>query len=262
LHIAEECGMKARKRAPRRGKRIGRRLWAAVAACGMLLLTLAGCAKGEAAIDVHANGSADVTLAIALPKEAEKVAGGLFERLEDQLLKQGFQASIRREDDGLSFQATRRYTREEFADRAVADGFTFDVTGLRLTYKRESGWLYDSHRLSGVFEPTELLSSDNTLMARYRALPALVRRLAENRVSLDFKLSLPIPVASHNAAVKEGRTLVWHLSPSKDTPVEVAIAAPNIRTFIAAGGAVLLLLVGTAWLIMRRRRLRTALIKE
>ncbi len=255
--------MKARKRAPGCGLPVRRRIGAFAALGGMLLLALSGCAKGEAAIDVHANGSADVSLAIALPKEAElATSNGLFERLEEQLLKQGFRAELRREDDGLSFRAVRRYTREDFADRAAMDGFTFDVTGLRLTYKRESGWLYDRHRLSGVFEPAELLGSDNELMARYRALPVLVRRWAENRVSLDMKLSLPIPAASHNAAAKEGRTLVWHLSPAKDTPVEVMIVAPNARTFIAAGAVVLLIVGGTAVLIMRRRRLRTAYPKE
>ncbi len=240
-----------------------KQLWAVAILGSMLLLALTGCAKGEAAIDVHANGSADVSLAIALPKEAGRVVGSsLFERLEEQLLKQGFRTELQSADDGLSFHAVRRYTREDFADRALADGFTFDVTGLRLTYKRESGWLYDSHRLSGAFQPTELLGSDNELMARYRALPALVRRLAENRVSLDFKLSLPIPAASHNASVKEGRALVWQLSPTKDTPVEVTIIAPNARTFIIAGAFLLLIIGGIAWLIIRRRRLRTAYPKE
>ena len=240
---------------------LGRRLRALLAAC-MLMLALAGCARGEAGIDVHANGSADVALAVTLPAEAEKFAGDMFVRLAEQLTEQGYEASVaRQEGGGLSFRASRHYTREDFA--GSPDGFAFDVTGLRLTYQREAGWLrlYDVHRLSGAFEPGELLNSDNRLLERYRALPSLVRRLAENRVSLDFKLSLPIPVVSHNASERDGRTLVWHIAPAQDTPVEVTIAAPNGRTFIALGAAVLLPIAGAVGLIAARRRKNTT-IKE
>jgi len=238
-------------------RRTGRMLLVAAAVCGMLLLALTGCVKGEAGIDVHANGSADVSIAVTLPEEASSLAGGTFDSLAEQLGKQGFEAAVTQEEgEGLSFRASRRYTREDFANSAYENGFTFDVTGLRLTYKRQSKWLYDVHRLSGAFEPGELLSGDSRLLERYRALPSLVRRLAENRVSLDFKLSLPVPVVSHNASAQDGRTLVWKLAPTKDTPVEVTIAAPNIRTFIAAGAVILLFIAGTAWLIAARRRRR------
>jgi len=237
------------------GRRTGRLLLAASAVGGMLLLALTGCVSGEAGIDVHANGSADVSLAVSLPEEAETFAGGTMDNLAEQLGKLGYEAAVTRDEgDGLSFRASRRYTREDFAGSELEGGFTFDVTGLRLTYKRESKWLYDEHRLSGAFEPAELLSGDNRLLERYRALPSLVRRLAENRVSLDFKLSLPVPVLSHNASYTDGRTLVWNLAPARDTPVEVTIAAPNVRTFVALGAALLLLIAGAAWLIAARRR--------
>ncbi|HUC92141.1 MAG TPA: hypothetical protein VMS09_08950 [Paenibacillus sp.] len=235
-------------------KKIGRP--ALLAAILIALVTLTGCVKGEAGIYVRANGSADVAMTVRLPIKVEEAAPGVFERIGARLKATGYVTNIREVGDVVEWSASRHYTRSELMRYPTdGQGFRLDVPGFRVELGRNDGWLYNTYRLEGAFEPEELLGASNEIAARYQALPPLARRLAERQIELDLKLSLPIPPADHNAdeSSRAGRTLIWHVSPTGDTPFRIAVAAPNGRTAVAAGIALLLIAAGL-WLPIRRLR--------
>ncbi|CAM4409313.1 hypothetical protein [Paenibacillus tarimensis] len=221
--------------------------------------TVSGCVEGNAAVDVSATGNVDIWASIGLPSQSELPADLIMKSLSQRIQEYGFETSSVNDGDMTTWTFKRHYNRSEIFTGKLGDEYELDITGLRLTYKRDHRWIYNIHTIEMFIQPEEVLVNSQ-LYERYLKLPSLVRRLAERRVDLDVSLSMPYPPAGHNADVSErgGRSLTWSISPTAETPVKLIVYGPNTGTFIAA--FILLICLGTVfvWLFLRiRRRLRT-----
>lgn len=229
----------------------------------VLILAIAsavsGCAKGEAHMTVHANGTGDLDLSIELDNTVLKAIGndGIWDKLGARLAENGFQVDPLQEADGRKiFHASKSI---DLKNKTMPP-----IPGISISREQTGGgWFATTEQMSVEADISKLLPEQaaSLLNSKLAGLAPIVRKLALRQLQLDFKLTMPIKAEDHNADDVQdgGRTLVWHLSPIESNNIELAVNVPNLRNIaIAAGLGIGLPVLGIMLYVRARKRRKQA----
>ncbi|MBD3921126.1 DUF3153 domain-containing protein [Paenibacillus sp. PR3] len=224
-----------------------------------LLITLTGCAKGEAELHVKANGTAQLNLAITLDSTLMQAISGdwLWDSISSELSQHGFKVNpVESANSGKTLRASREID--------LRKGATVQIPGVEVTRTTErNSWWYTTEAVSASVDLTKLIPEQlsSKLDDKLASLSPLVRNLALRQIGLDFKLTMPIRAATNNADIVSngGKSLTWHLSATKENNVQVEVHVPNIRHIAIAAGAVLVVLAAAVIVLVRKKRRRNRL---
>ncbi|GFN33240.1 DUF3153 domain-containing protein [Paenibacillus xylaniclasticus] len=203
---------------------------------------------------VKANGTSRLDLSIVLSGTALKAIADekLLDQLSERLSGEGFTVEPIQTGDGQ--QSLRASKAINLSNRTKAP-----IPGIVVEREQDaSNWFFTKEQVTATTDWQSLIPNETLqkLTEKLNSLSPLVRSVVLRQLSFDFKLTLPIPAKSHNAdtTLDSGRTLVWHLSLTKPNSIKVAVNVPNVRHIIMAAGAVLILAIASAAIIVRRRR--------
>ncbi|MBB6729948.1 hypothetical protein [Cohnella zeiphila] len=236
-------------------KRRRRRAWGAASLLLVCAILLASCAKGEAHLTVHANGTADLDLDLSIDDGTLGLIGrsGLMDELADRLKSSGLNVRTYSEEGREGLKANRRFDLRDM-DRgplSLPDGIEAEQSGT-------AHFFYSTQHAVVTVDMDRLLESGGSEWAqKLTGLSGLARKLLQSQLDLDFALTAPIKPHSSNADETRdgGRTLVWHLPLSGTKTFAAAYDVPNVRRIAyAAGGLAALALIVALLLLYRRRK--------
>ncbi|MDO7907291.1 DUF3153 domain-containing protein [Paenibacillus sp. JX-17] len=225
----------------------------------ILLLTLSACARGEAHATVHVNGSVDLDLSFSMSDSALQAVG--MSKLPDNLFtgmkNEGFQVEPYDQDGRIGFNAHNKYEIDRKSAQnkpQLPEGMTFDMTNTPhfFTTTRHVTVTADLLRMTPA--------SASEVREKLNSMNFIAKRLLENQLQMDFKLTLPVKPGENNADATEdgGKTLVWHISALNENTLELSVNTPNIRNIAITGGIVLLLIIIAVIIWIRSRRRKAA----
>lgn len=240
-----------------------------LALVAVLTVLVAGCQLRTAVdVAVSADGSGTVELLIGLDEELLGLlsdAGfdpeiGLAEALASA---PGWEVEQLEVEDGLtfafrsSFEDPREFERMmrnfgsggQAGDAELFDGLVLDVAeDGAVTFRGQAGLLLPN--TTGAEGMGVSFDADD--------LAALLEERGDEFVRYDLRVTLPAEPVEHDADLREGNSLVWHLPVGEMRAVGARSAAPPNRGLwvaLAVGAlAAVLGLVGARWWRRRRRR--------
>lgn len=227
---------------------------------GLRLLTLSifvlltGCASGTAHMTVKKDGSLDLAFRILLDSRAESLVGGKLEDvLATRLGAAGIELEKSQSGKSTAYQFLKSYT--SFKDMQSSAG-SLDIVDTQV--KQKNKWLYTKYDV--VAQPKLNAYSEEIIKGIGSLnMPESWVRLLLQRLSVDFKLTLPFDLyGANNAAEQDGNTLTWHITMTGTEPVELTVYVPNVRNIaIAAGGTLVLISLAIIWFVRARKSRKT-----
>lgn len=217
----------------------------------LLLLLLSACAKGEAHVTVHTDGTADVNFNLQVQNRNVKFIGQeeLAQSIEKAFEDKGFVTENVESKGGSEISASKEVKISQ------ADSKQELPEGISYSTVTEKGFLFSKHKIT---VDADLMSAipDNTWTEQLTAIPNFVRNLLLKDVELDFKLTLPIKPESSNAdtVTADGKTMTWHVEPLSANHLELSVNTPHIQNIIITAVASLLLIGVMLFVIIRKVR--------
>ncbi|MBB6634861.1 hypothetical protein [Cohnella thailandensis] len=238
----------------------GRRRMAAVAvlllAC---LFLLTSCVQGQAHLKINRDATADLHLNLAVSSKALDLIG------KPELLRQ---AAERVAGDRMAFKAyekdgqqvlegTRHFDLKEMRQQPM------DLPeGVEVEHSSEKHFFYTKYHVAVTVDTDKLMegsggADSESMTDKLSSLSPLVKKLVLSQLDFDLKVTFPLKPGANNAPGTEdgGRTLVWPFSFTEPNRFELDFNAPNLKNILIVGApALLVILGGGVWLIVRRRR--------
>ena len=169
----------------------------AVLVLAILIILTTGCYKGNVAIVVQEDGSADVQItARTVPFAAEAIAEHV-----KSLESQGYIVEKVRDGEVIGYKAKKHYDSFTGISRmSMFQGKNPEVPGMLL----RRGWFYDSYEI-------QVLSKIQN--GEQKTPSAQQKEMMQKMVSMDLTVTLPTKVSQHNGklATMEGKTIEWQL---------------------------------------------------
>lgn len=217
----------------------------------LLLLLLSACAKGEAHVTVHTDGTADVDFNLQVQNRNLKFIGQkeLVQSIENAFEDNGFVTENHQSEDTSEISASKEVKiHEADSKQELPESISYSTV-------TEEGFFFSKYRIT---VDAELMSAipDNTWTEHLQAIPNLVRNLLLKDVELDFKLTLPIKPESSNAdaVTADGKTMTWHVEPLSANHLELSVSTPNIQNIIITIVVALLLIGVILFVVIRKVR--------
>ncbi|WIV21003.1 DUF3153 domain-containing protein [Paenibacillus polygoni] len=215
----------------------------------LLLLLLSACAKGEAHVTVHTDGTADVNFNLQVQNRNIKFIGHeeLVKSIEKAFEDKGFVTENVESKDGSEISASKEVKISQ------ADNKQELPESISYSTVTEEGFFFSKHKIT---VDADLMSAipDHTWTEQLTAIPNFVRNLLLKDVELDFKLTLPIKPESSNADIvtADGKTMTWHIEPLSANHLELSVNTPHIQNIIITAVASLLLIGVMLFVIIRK----------
>ncbi|MCM3782712.1 DUF3153 domain-containing protein [Neobacillus mesonae] len=216
-----------------------------------LILLLTACAKGEAHVTVHTDGTADVKFNMQLNNRNLELIGqpDLLDTIRESFTEQGFETETAATEDSKGLSATKKIDLNT-SSMDLPDSIVY-------THESDEGFLFTTHR---IVVDADLMAGlpDNSLTDRLQSIPSFVRNLVLKDVDLDFKLTLPIKPESSNASQTsdDQKTLNWNIDPLSKNHLELAVKVPNITNIIITA-VVAFIIVVVIIILIRKKKKRT-----
>ncbi len=215
----------------------------------LLLFLLSACAKGEAHVTVHTDGTADVNFDLQVQNRNLKFIGQneLVQSIENAFEDHGF-VTGNQQSEGTSEISASKEVKIGGADnkQELPESISYSTV-------KEEGFFFSKHKIT---VDADLMSAipDNTWTEQLQAIPNFVRNLLLKDIELDFKLTLPIKPESSNAdtVTPDGKTMTWHVDPLSANHLELSVSIPNIQNIIITA-VIALILIGTILFIVIRK---------
>jgi hypothetical protein len=229
------------------------RAWSLVSLLLVCACLLASCARGEAHLTVHANGTANLDVNLSIDDGTLGLIGrsGLMDELADRLQANGMSVQPYREEGREGLKASRRIDLRDM-DRAPLSM----PEGIEVKRSQAAHYFYTTQRAAVTVDMDRMLTAGGSEWTqKLSGMSGLAKRFVQTQLDLDFALTAPIKPQSSNADEKRdgGRTLVWRLPLSGVQTFEAAYNVPNVRHIsYAAGGLALLLALIAAFLVRRK----------
>ncbi|GIP45755.1 hypothetical protein J45TS6_42140 [Paenibacillus sp. J45TS6] len=217
----------------------------------LLLVLLSACAKGEAHVTVHTDGTADVNFNLQVQNRNVKFIGQkeLVQSIEKAFEDNGFVTK------NGQFEGTSEISASKEVKISGEDSQQELPESISYSTVTEQGFFFTKHKIT---VDADLMSAipDNTWTEHLTAIPNFVRNLLLKDVELDFKLTLPIKPESSNAdtVTADGKTMTWHVEPLSANHLELSVNTPNIQNIIITAVASLLLLGVMLFVVIRKVR--------
>ena len=169
----------------------------AVLVLAILIILTTGCYKGNVAIVVQEDGSADVQItARAIPFVADVMAEHI-----KALESQGYTVEKVRDGEVIGYKAQKHYDSfTGISSMSMFQGKNPGVPGMLM----RRGWFYDVYEI-------QVLS---TIKNNTKDTPTVQEKeMIQKMVSMDVTVTLPTKVSQHNGklATMEGKTIEWQL---------------------------------------------------
>ncbi|GGF18666.1 hypothetical protein GCM10010954_16820 [Halobacillus andaensis] len=217
----------------------------------VLALLLAGCVKGDFAVEINKDGSGVNTITLGVEEATFAQFGGDEGMLDDtnqDLETQGYTVEELDEEGYIGIKATK-----EFEDAGEMD-FIPDTANMEqgdvdpsaaqedINFTVDEGFFTDTYRLEGSFDLGGAFDLGG------------VEQMIANQMDLTFTLDLPIQAKEHNADEEDGSTLTWDINPTGSNDIMVEADAPNVTNIIIVGAAALAVIAIVIFLWMRKKR--------
>ncbi|OWA34284.1 hypothetical protein B9G55_18375 [Saccharibacillus sp. O16] len=223
----------------------------ALASLLLLCLMLSGCVKGELAVKIKTDGTADIAMNATIDDSTLQKIGqeDLPEQIASELRKQGFETEAITEGEESGLRASRTVKLD--ADREFPE-----VPGVTVQSSADPGLFFTKRHFVVTADAPELIPNESSSFTSFLG-SKLIGRLIENQLDFNFKLTLPIKAEQSNAdeISDNGKTLTWHLAATGDNRFELTLNVPNIRNILYAASAVLLVVIAAiVFFVLRRKR--------
>lgn len=208
----------------------------------LMLFMLSGCISTRIHLKINLSGSAEmeVTISATRPMMNLGTAGGMFDHIREDLVKDGFTIQDFEADSQVGFIATKKAASiKEFSTLALGEGLVISDEPIVTVSK---------HLLTNTYHVNTELDLENVLEDN----AADFARLADIR----FALTLPVSPSEHNAdAVSEdGKTLEWKLNTNEDNPINVTATTPSILLILLIALLVLACIAVPIVILLLRRK--------
>lgn len=229
------------------------RLLTAAAAILMVLL-LAGCVKGKGEIEVHLDGSIELSAGLRLDERAQSLLGERGERaLEEGLEERGFAFSKTTEDGAVEYKVGRTYDSAEELQASLPAQATGGKIG---EVEVKDRFFYKTYAVKGAFDPVTMLDQITLLTGGGMDLSGGLVRLMLRQVTFDLTLTLPFDLyGGNNADLDEGRSLTWAFNLAQSKNIYFQVRVPDFLNIGIAAG-ILLLLVAAVMINAKRKAKR------
>lgn len=229
----------------RRGRMTG------ILAMLLVLVLLAGCAKGTAHLTVQKNGSVDLGVNLRLDSRAQLLMNGKVEQmLTDKLQESGIQLQKVADGSDVEYQFNKSYP--SIQDMKSLSG---GIKVVDAQVNTDTNWLYTRYDVQALPKLNNVVNDLIDSAGTFNVPGPLVRMFMQS-FAFDFQLTLPVDLyGPNNATSQDGRTLTWHITLGDTEPLKLVVYVPNIKNIIII--VVLLLLIitgGVIWFIRRRSR--------
>lgn len=221
----------------------------------LVLVLLAGCAKGTAHMTIQKDGSVDLGVNLRLDSRTQSLVNGTVEQmLTDKLKESGIQLQKVQDGSDVEYQFVKSYS--SFQDmKSQSSGI--QVVDAKVS--TDANWLYTKYDVQALPKlnnyVNELIDSAGTL-----SVPGPLVRMFMQSFAFDFQLTLPIDLyGPNNATSQDGRTLTWHMTLGDTEPLKLVVYVPNIKNIVITVVLVLLIVAGgIIWFIRKRSGKRKA----
>lgn len=217
----------------------------------LLVLLLSACAKGEAHVTVHTDGTADINFNLQVQNRNIKFIGqdDLVQAIENAFEDNGFVTENHKSESTSEISASKEVNISEAGSKQeLPESISYSAV-------TEEGFLFSKYNIT---VDADLMSAipDNTWTEHLQAIPNLVRNLLLKDVELDFKLTLPIKPESSNADTvsADGKTMTWQVDPLSANHLELSVSIPNTQNIIITAAACLVLIGVILFIIIRKAR--------
>ena len=224
----------------------------------MIMMLVAGCAKGVAHLEVKRDGSTELTFSMKLDARLKLLAGDNLENtIREKLEGTGYQLEVLQQDDEMEWLVNRSFDSIEQMREEL--GFQNDYMNL-VTVNEEESFFFTKYDIK-----TEASAgADLAWLQQYITdlnLSEPISRMIIQNFGMDLKLTLPIKLfVEHNASSEEGRTLTWHTSLTDFESIELSFYAPNLVNILLVAGVVVILLLVIIVAFLKRKR-KKAMVK-
>ncbi|GGN98703.1 hypothetical protein [Saccharibacillus kuerlensis] len=221
----------------------------------VLCLLLSACAQGVVDVTVNTDGTADIRMDAAIDNSALNTLGqgDLFEKIAAGLREQGIDAQAVNKDDQTLLTASKKVELSGSEIPELPDGIT-------LQNRREDGLFSTTYHIVVTANPPQLFPNESSSLTGFIG-SRLLGRFINREFDFDFKLNLPIKPDAHNAdeISANGRSMTWHLSPTRENRIELSVTVPDVKRIIYTASGALIVIIGiVAFLLLRRKRRQKA----
>jgi hypothetical protein len=220
----------------------------------IISVMLAGCVKWNTNVNVHSDGTADLTQVIGLAKQ---IANNpqimdnnevLPENKKNQLKKQGFDVQKFTDDKYVGYKLKKHFNSvEDLLKTNMIKDNKDQLVDVKVTV--DKGLFKNVTNMKGTIMLR--MKNDNSSNDLGSGMASAILSNAE----LQFSVTLPNKALSNNADNINGNTYQWNLQMNKKKDVSLSVETPNrtnIMITIAVGVIVILSAVGT--FISRRKQ--------
>ena len=205
------------------------------------VLALNGCVRMEFNVTVKPNGKLDVSMLCAASDALGSFGdGSMFDDEEmQQLEKDGYTVSKYSEDGYVGYIASMNDI--DPSKLASDDNCLSEFTSSEHLIKKGNTYILDFDLMDNedLSESLEYLS------------------MIENAGGyMRFNLTTPVKAMNHNASSvsEDGKTLTWNLLKMNGEPIHAEFKLPNKMMYIAAAITAVLVLIGMAAAIMKKKK--------
>ena len=225
---------------------------------GLLLLCtclLSSCAKGNANITVHWNGTADLNVDLSVNNEMLAMEGmsDVMDRISEQLQERNMAVKPYVKEGRIGFTVFRTFDLHDMSHLSLPNG---------VTIKRfeEKEFLYTNTKMIVTVDMEQLVSDKvyNAGITDHSIMAPFVKSLLQRQVDFKVLLTAPFEAGTNNAdEIRDhGRTLVWNMKLFEPNQFEISFAIPNIVSISYLAGVLIVILL-LLWLgnrMIRKRR--------